>query len=91
MAESEKCKNMFKVYILKSDKLSRYYTGHTEDLMVRLNKHNGGFVKSTKCGVPWRIVHTEEYETRAAACQREREIKGYKGGIKFKKLLGLTF
>jgi putative endonuclease len=82
---------MFQVYILKSDKLRRYYTGHTEDLIVRLNKHNGGFVRSTKGGVPWRVVHTEDFKTRAEAYRREMEIKGYKGGIKFKKLLGLSF
>lgn len=80
---------MFKVYILKSLKTGRYYVGHTFDLANRLRYHNSGRVKSTKSGAPWEIKYTEEYETKAMANQREFEIKKYKGGIKFKKLLGL--
>ena len=80
---------MYTVYILQSIKNSKYYIGHTEDLESRLKRHNSGKVKSTKNGAPWKIVYQEKYKTRSEACFREREIKNYKGGIKFKKLLGL--
>jgi len=80
---------MYKVYINRSIVKNRYYIGHAEDLENRLNLHNRGEVKSTKYGIPWETVYTEEFQTRAEACRREREIKAYKGGIKFKKLLGL--
>jgi len=80
---------MFSVYIIQSLKNQRYYIGHAEDSDVRLKKHNGGIVKSTKYGIPWKKVYTENYPTRAEAYRREIEIKSYKGGIKFKKLLGL--
>ena len=80
---------MFKVYILQSLKNQRYYIGHTEDMDERLRKHNGGSVKSTKFGRPWKIIRTEDCATKSEAATREMEIKKYKGGILFKKLIGL--
>ena len=80
---------MYKVYILRSLKHKHYYIGHTENLKERLKRHNGGRVKSTKKGIPWEVVYTEDYITKSEAYRRELEIKRYKSGIKFKKLLGL--
>ncbi len=80
---------MYKVYILKSKKNGRHYIGHTEDLKNRIIKHNSGSVKSTRSGIPWELLYNEEYKTRSEAYKRELEIKSYKGGIKFKRLLGL--
>jgi len=80
---------MYSVYILQSLKNQKYYIGHAEDSDVRLKKHNSGCVKSTKYGRPWEVVLVEKYKTRAEAYRRELEIKSYKGGIKFKRLLGL--
>lgn len=80
---------MYKVYILQSLKNQRYYIGHTSDLGNRLIRHNRGSVKSTKNNRPWKVVHTEDYKTKSEANRRELEIKSYKGGIKFKRLLGL--
>ncbi len=80
---------MYKVYILQSLKNNRYYTGHTNNIDNRLKRHNSGQVKSTKPYLPWKTIHTEDYNTKAEAYRRELEIKGYKSGIKFKKLLGL--
>jgi putative endonuclease len=80
---------MFYIYILKSQKTGHFYIGQTEDLIARLNKHNSGLVKSTKYGIPWNMILHEEYLSRAEAIRRELEIKSYKGGIKFKRLLGL--
>lgn len=80
---------MFTVYILQSLKNSRYYIGHTSNISNRLKRHNAGLVKSTKWFTPWKVVYTEEYETKSEACKRELEIKSYKSGIKFKRLLGL--
>jgi putative endonuclease len=80
---------MFQVYILESLKNRRHYVGHTENLEERLAQHNASKVGSTKSNKPWRVVHTESYETKSEAYRRELEIKAYKGGIKFKKLLGV--
>ena len=79
---------MYIVYILQSKKNRRYYIGHTKDLEDRLPRHNSGQVKSTKGGMPWEVVYTEEYRNKSEAYRREIEIKKLKGGIKFKKLLG---
>ena len=80
---------MFVVYILQSKENNRYYIGHCFDIKSRLERHNSGRVKSTKYGMPWKIIYTENYGSKSEAYKREMEIKKYKGGIKFKKLLGL--
>ena len=77
---------MYTVYILYSDTLSQYYTGHTKDFKQRLIMHNNKKVKSTKAGVPWKVIYTEEYQTKSEAYRREMKIKSYKGGQEFKKL-----
>lgn len=80
---------VFFLYILRSEKTGRYYIGQTHDLEHRLSLHNQGRVRSTKAFLPWQLVHQESYETRLDSMRRESEIKGYKGGFLFKKLLGL--
>jgi putative endonuclease len=80
---------MYKIYILRSLKTGKYYIGQTSNFEKRLEKHNKGEVKSTKNSRPWETIHLEEFQTRSDACKRELEIKKYKGGILFKKLLGL--
>ncbi|MCZ7603993.1 MAG: GIY-YIG nuclease family protein [Melioribacteraceae bacterium] len=78
---------MYFVYILHSEKYSRYYIGHCKNCKSRLKDHNRGKVKSTKAYVPWNIVHTEQFETKSEAYQREMEIKSYKSGEAFKRLI----
>jgi len=43
---------MFFTYILYSDTKDRYYIGHTHDFELRLERHNAGWSKSTKSGIP---------------------------------------
>ena len=78
---------MFTTYILFSEKLNKHYTGSAQDFNIRIKKHNSGQVKFTSRGIPWVLVHREEYKTRNEAYKREGEIKSWKGGIKFKKLI----
>ena len=78
---------MYIIYILQSQKTQRYYVGQTNDLGDRLKRHNDGRVKSTKTGKPWKLVYSEEYQNRQTAYKREREVKRYKGGEVFKKLI----
>jgi putative endonuclease len=66
---------MWYLYIIYSENLDKYYTGVTDELEWRLERHNQGWSRSTKGGIPWRIVYIEEYETKADALKREREIK----------------
>jgi putative endonuclease len=66
---------MFFIYILRSNQTQRYYVGSTEDVDTRLIQHNSGKSKSTRTGVPWELIHTEYFETRAEAMLHERKIK----------------
>lgn len=77
------------VYILKSNINNKYYIGCTNNLSRRLKDHNSGNNFSTKSGIPWKIVYNEEIEKQEEAYKRERQIKSYKSGNAFKKLLGL--
>ncbi|NOX67012.1 MAG: GIY-YIG nuclease family protein [Chlorobi bacterium] len=74
------------VYILRSLSTDRYYTGCTNNLLRRLKEHNSSRVRSTKSYVPWEIVYTESFESKSNAFKREKEIKSFKSGLKFKKL-----
>ncbi len=66
---------MFYVYILQSQVLKTYYVGSTQDVSNRLREHNHGETRSTRKGVPWEIVHIEEFPTRAEAVRQENKIK----------------
>jgi hypothetical protein len=48
---------MYDVYIPVSRKIGRFYVGSTDDVERRLFQHNAGYSKSTRHGVPWRLVH----------------------------------
>jgi len=78
---------MFIVYILRSLKNGKFYIGQTQNIYDRIKRHNSGKAKSTKYYTPWEIVYTENYQTRGESCKRERQIKSYKGGEAFDKLL----
>ena len=49
--------------------------GHTEELEKRLLQHNSGQTKSTKYGIPWKVIRVEEFSSRAEAMKREKQIK----------------
>ena len=78
---------MYFIYILKSRSSDHFYIGHTADLEKRLSEHNSGHVKSTKKYLPWQIRYYESVNTKSEAYKREMQIKSYKGGNAFKKLL----
>jgi putative endonuclease len=75
------------VYIIQSLKDHGYYVGETVDVNARIKFHNAGFQRSTRSRKPFQMILIEEYPDRLAALKREKEIKSWKGGIKFKKLL----
>lgn len=75
------------VYILQSLKDHKYYIGETHDVNARLLFHNSGLQRSTKCRIPFRLIITEQYENRQIALIREKQIKSWKGGLAFQKLI----
>jgi putative endonuclease len=60
------------VYILQSLRDGKYYVGETKSVSERLNFHNRGLHRSTKHRIPFRLVLTEEYCTRADALWQEK-------------------
>jgi len=79
---------MFYTYILFSAKIDRYYTGHTNNLDDRLRRHNSGYSKATKKGIPWKLVFTETFNFRSEAVQREFQIKAMKSRKYIEELIG---
>ena len=74
-------------YILKN-KIGKYYIGITAlTPEERLIRHNKGDIYSTKFGKPWKIIHVEIFKKIQEARSREKEIKSWKGGNAFKKLI----
>ncbi len=63
------------VYIAEcSDKT--LYTGITNDLAGRMEKHaNGTGAKYMRGRAPYNIIHTELHKTKSGALKREAEIK----------------
>ena len=65
----------FCIYILYSSKVDKYYVVESEDVNARLKSHLSGTSKFTSIADDWKLVYSEEYETRTEAIRREREIK----------------
>lgn len=78
---------MFIVYILKNSTSGRHYIGSTNDLVRRLSEHNRGNTRSTRQKGNWEVIYTEEYSELIEARRREKQIKSFKGGNGFKKLI----
>lgn len=67
---------MFTVYVLYSEKFNKIYIGFTSDLEKRLISHNelgkkGWTIKFR----PWKVIHTEEFESKKEAMNREKYLK----------------
>ena len=69
-----------------SEPTGQFYTGHTASIPARRNRHEQGLSPSTKGRGPWELVYQEEFETRAEAMRRERELKTGKGRDELKRL-----
>ena len=72
--------SMFCVYVLRSLKDSKLYTGVTADLSRRLKAHNAGKTKSLRHRRPLVLVYCEAYKSKAEALARERYFKTPEGG-----------
>lgn len=66
---------MFYVYILKSKKDNKLYTGSTNDLQRRITEHNSGLVLSTKLRIPFELVYCEAFKSESDAIKREKNLK----------------
>ncbi len=66
---------MYTVYIIFSKSYLKCYTGQTDDLENRLNRHNSGLSLSTKSGKPWELIYQIQLSTRSEAMILEQKIK----------------
>jgi putative endonuclease len=67
----------FWVYILRCSDAS-YYTGHTDNLQLRIAKHQSGeFETYTLSRRPVELVFVQECGSRIEALMAERQIKGW--------------
>lgn len=67
---------MFYMYILRSSD-NLLYIGHTKNLEQRLQEHSAGShgAKFVKDYGAFKLIYYEEFNTRAEAMKRERQIK----------------
>ena len=78
---------MITVYILKSIKTGKYYVGCTNNIGRRLVEHNSNKTRSLINRGPFELIYQENYNSLSEGRKRESEIKSYKGGNAFKKLI----
>lgn len=78
---------MYWTYIIQSTTTKKHYIGYTSDLEQRLKQHNSNHTKSIKNRGPFIVVYSEQHATREEAYRRERQLKSYKGGNAFKRLV----
>jgi predicted GIY-YIG superfamily endonuclease len=67
----------FWVYILQCNDNS-YYTGHTDNLELRIAQHHEGKIDSyTATRLPVSLLFSEQFGTRLEALEMEQRIKGW--------------
>lgn len=78
----------FIVYALVNRNAGKIYIGQTMDLEKRLKEHNEHTLKgyTSRFKGVWECFHTETFETRTEALQREKQLKSYRGRCFLKQL-----
>jgi len=72
---------MYYVYILKSLKDKKFYTGYTKNLKSRFELHEQGKVGSTKGRRPLILIYYEACLNQQDATHREKYLKTYHGKL----------
>jgi putative endonuclease len=70
---------VYYVYVLRSRKDGKFYTGCTADLKRRLGEHNDRKVQSTSSRVPFDVVYYEASKNQSDALRREKYLKSTYG------------
>ena len=71
--------NGYYTYILQSLKDGKKYTGYTKDLKLRFERHQSGYVESTKHRRPFKIIYYEWCIDEEDANRREKYLKTFYG------------
>ena len=71
---------MYTVYVLYSKDFDKIYIGCTSNILARFKSHNELGTKGWTIKFrPWLICHTEKYDSKREALEREKQLKGAKG------------
>ncbi|MBO6586523.1 MAG: GIY-YIG nuclease family protein [Gracilimonas sp.] len=70
---------MFYVYAISSVDRNYIYVGLTDNLNRRVSQHQKGYEKTTKPYAPFRLIHSEVFDTREEARKREKYLKSGSG------------
>lgn len=70
---------MYYCYILKSQKDGSYYTGSTQDLRKRLEKHNHKEVNYSSTKAPYKLIWYSGFSTKNKAIKFEMYLKSSSG------------
>ena len=81
---------MWYVYLLQN-KYGKWYTGTTSNMQKRILEHNSGKTKSSKHGLPWRVVYCEICINKSDAFAREKYLKSGMGKRYLKNRLKFFF
>jgi len=82
---------MYFVYIIKSKKDNKFYTGITNNIERRVKEHNKvcSSTTSTRNRGPFELIYFEKLENRINAREREKYFKSGSGREYIKKRLNI--
>jgi putative endonuclease len=69
------------IYVLLFENDSKFYTGYTKNLKLRLEQHRGGRVDSTKNRGNFKLIYFEGCLNQQDATHREKYLKTYLGKL----------
>jgi putative endonuclease len=70
---------VYYTYVLQNVKNVNFYTGLTNDLKLRFEKHSKGLVESTKDRRPFKLIYYEACLDQNDATKREKYLKTFHG------------
>lgn len=65
---------MYYVYVLLCED-KKLYVGYSENLRLRINQHNKGYIRSTKNRLPLKLIYYEACINQKDALKREKYLK----------------
>tara|TARA_R110002050_G_scaffold151380_5_gene278464 strand:+ start:3867 stop:4175 length:309 start_codon:yes stop_codon:yes gene_type:complete len=75
-------------YIIYSSSLNRFYIGSTSvGVKLRVERHNAGWTRSTKHGIPWELRYFKNFSTKKEALKWEMFIKKQKSKVFIERLI----
>ena len=82
---------MYYTYVLKSEKDGKNYTGYTNNLRSRFERHRKGLVESTRDRRPLKLIYYEACLNQQDATHREKYLKTHYGKMFIKNRLKSYF